>query len=309
MKTAMIASFAAILLPALAGCQPAKTGGEEADTGSIPKIEGYTLLWSDEFNGTDLNTKVWNIEVNGNGGGNNELQYYTDRKSNVSMGTDPESGEKCLILTAIKESYSGRSCTSGRVNTKNKMAFKHGLVEARMKIPRTTNGLWPAFWMMGNDYDRVGWPACGEIDIMEMGSAEGIKNNTQERYFSGWMHWGPSYNGGAYPNYGQYRTNSYAIQGSYHTFRLYWDENQIRMYLDQNLYPTVEPYCTMDIPASDADAAPGKYFHKPFFILFNLAVGGNFTGTGNINDITALNAENGYKANFYIDYVRVYQKE
>ena len=277
----------------------------------IDPIEGYTLIWTDDFNGTELNRNVWNIEVNGNGGGNAEWQYYTDRPSNVRVGKDPETGEGCLILTAVKENYSGRPCTSGRVNTKKNLTFTHGLIEARIKIPYTANGLWPAFWLMGNDYDQVGWPRCGEIDIMEMGNRNGIVRGTQDRYFSGWFHWGPSYNGGAYPNTGKDKTNDYPIQGSYHTFRMYWDANQIRMYLDQDIYPNITPYCSLSIPASTDNNSAGYYFHKPFFILFNLAVAGNFTGitgTYDMSRITALNEGNNYTANFYIDYVRIYHK-
>ena len=288
--------------------------GVDPNEPPINPIEGYTLVWADEFNGTELNRNVWNIEVSSNGGGNAEWQYYTDRPANVWLGTAP-TGEKCLVLTAKKEMYtqSGvtRHCTSGRVNTKKNLTFTHGLIEAKINIPLTANGLWPAFWLMGNDYDQVGWPKCGEIDIMEMGNRNGIIRGTQDRYFSGWFHWGPSYNNGAYPNTGKDKTNDYSIQGSFHTFRMYWDADQIRMYLDQDIYPNIAPYCSLSIPASDADNAAGKYFHKPFFILFNLAIAGNFTGiTGNydMSRITALNEANDYTAHYYIDYVRIYQK-
>jgi len=281
--------------------------GVDPNDSIVDDLDGYTLFWSDEFNNGALNSSIWNMEINGNGGGNNELEYYTNRPQNVSVGTDPETGEGCMILTAIKENYSGKTCTSGRVNTRDKFSFEHGLIEARIKIPYTADGLWPAFWMMGADYGQVGWPRCGEIDIMEMGSSTGIHNGTQDRYFGGWMHWGIVTNGN-HPNSGRAITNSYSVQGSYHTFRMYWDESQVKMYLDKDIYPSVQPYMTMNIPASDDDAAPGKYFHKPFFIIFNLAVGGNYTGISDINNITALNADNNYTSSFYIDYVRVYQK-
>jgi beta-glucanase (GH16 family) len=276
----------------------------EYEAPDIPQnIDGYAFVWSDEFNGGVLNAEVWNIEVSGSGGGNNELQYYTARQENVSLGTDPESGEKCLILTAIKENYSGKTCTSGRVNSKKKFAFEHGLIEARVKIPQTANGLWPAFWLMGDDYDEVGWPQCGEIDIMEMGNANGIGAGTQDRYFNGATHWGQSWEN--HPNYAHAVTNSYSVQETYHTFRLYWDNEKLSMYLDKEIYPAAPPYYEMAIAASDNQNSPGYYFHKPVFILFNLAVGGDFTGIHNINNITALGNT---PVNFYIDYVRLYQK-
>jgi beta-glucanase (GH16 family) len=277
--------------------------------GATPKdIDGYTLIWTDEFNGSELDRKVWNVEVNGNGGGNNELQYYADRPENISMGVHPETGEHCVILTAKKEDYNGKFCTSGRINTKEKLAFMHGMIEARINIPFTANGLWPAFWMMGNDYNQTGWPGCGEIDIMEMGNRDGISRGTQDRYFSGWYHWGQGYNGGSYPNTGKNKTSRYSIQGTFHTFRMYWDENNIRMYLDKDLYPLVQPYSSLSISDAGVPDSPGIYFHKPFFILFNLAVGGNFMGICDISGVTALNKGNGYAVNYYIDYVRIYQR-
>ena len=117
--------------------------------------DGYTLVWQDLFDGTDLDPMRWTIEVNGNGGGNNELQYYTDRTDNVCVSKDSK-GNGCLILTAKRESYLGKQFTSGRIISKNKVSFKYGKIEAAIRLPKTANGLWPAFWMMGNDFDQVG---------------------------------------------------------------------------------------------------------------------------------------------------------
>ena len=273
-------------------------------------MAGYTLVFEDDFNGPTLNENVWNIEVNGEGGGNNELQYY--RRENVSVGVDPQTGETALILTAKKEGFSGpikppgnmnnvyKSATSGRVMSRDKMHFRYGVIEARIKFPYTWKGLWPAYWMMGN---TKGWPACGEIDIIEMGHSSATEANSARR-FSGWWHWGTSwdmYGPGAYPNTGSNKIPSYDVQGSYHIWRLEWDENNMRMYFDNE----AQPYAQLGISGT-GEANTGSYFRQSFFVLFNLAVGGTYTGINNVNNVTAFNSTPEPK--MYVDYVRVYQK-
>lgn len=259
--------------------------------------DGYRLVWADEFDGAALNADDWNIEVNGYGGGNNELQYY--RAENVSVQ------DGCLVLTARKESYGGKAFTSGRLNTSHKHFFTHGRIESSICLPKTANGLWPAFWMLGNDYDSVGWPRCGEIDILEMGNASGISSGKQETFFNGACHWG-FYKDGAYPNYARSSNAPYSLQdGAFHLFTLIWDEEAIAMYLDRDKYPDAEPYYKMNIVDYNGDWAVGNYFHHDFFIVYDLAVGGNFTGIHNTAGITAL--ADGERS-MYIDYVRVYQK-
>ncbi len=279
-------------------------------TVSSIKSDNYELVWQDNFDGTVLNeTDNWTIEVMGDGG-NAEYQWY--QRPNISVGKDPESNENCLIITIKKEDVNNRKFTSGRLKTSGKVAFKYGKIEARIKLPKTANGLWPAFWMMGDDYPSVGWPKCGEIDILETGNAAGIRNGTQERYFNGHFHWGESYNGGAYPNWGKSTTNAYSIQDDeFHLFTMIWDENSIKMYLDLDRNPNKEPYLEMGINGKDEPGNVGRYFHKPYYIIFNCAVGGHFTGitgSNNYDKITALNAGNNYEAKMYVDYVRVYQK-
>ncbi len=301
MKTSFIlaASLLAIVLPQTADSAEPQEGSGATD--------GYSLVWQELFDGQELNPLRWDIEVNGSGGGNNELQYYTDRAENVRLGDDGN-GHGCLILTARRENYSGKNFTSGRVNSKNRIAFKHGKIEASIKLPRTANGLWPAFWMMGNDYDEVGWPKCGETDILEMGNAEGIKHGTQERFFNGACHWGQ---GWPAASYAKSTTKTYSLQdGEFHLFTVIWDENAISMYVDLDRQPRQNPYYKIDIPADDPDNewSAGNYFHKDNFILFNLAVGGDFTGLHNASDITALNDGNGNEASMYVNYVRIYQK-
>ncbi len=262
----------------------------------------YTLVWSDEFNSTELDLTKWLIEDNGNGGGNNELQYYDSR--GVSMGEEPETGRHCLILTARKEQYRGKTASSGRVNTSNGYTFTHGRVDALIRLPKTADGLWPAFWLLGADFKQVGWPRCGEIDILEMGNSTGIRRGMQERYFNGACHWG-YYEGGGYPNYAQASDAPYSLQDGFHLFTLVWDDKKVATYLDLHLYPDNEPYFMMNIDDKSSDKSPGNYFHHDFFIIFNLAVGGNFTGIWDIDKVTALSSG---EASMYVDYVRVYQK-
>ena len=275
------------------------------------EINGYRLVWQDLFDGEVLDESAWNIEVNGNGGGNNESQYYC--RENVSISKEPKSGKSCLTLTARRENYGGKQFTSGRVNSMGKKYFTHGKVEAYICLPKTANGLWPAFWMMGNDYPEVGWPRCGEIDILEMGNAEGIRTGTQETFFNGACHWGfyKDVGGGnyAYPNYAKSSNAPYSLQdGEFHLYTLIWDEKKVSMYLDLDKYPNVAPYYEMGIEGTDDEWATGLYFHHDHFILFNLAVGGHFTGiVNNPNGITALPNE-GSEAKMFIDFVKVYQK-
>lgn len=277
----------------------------------IAADDGYKLVWSDEFNGTALDREAWNVEVNGSGNGNDELEYYIDNPANVTLGKDPETGAGCLILTAKREKYNDgknfKEFTSGRINTKDKVYFTHGRVESRIKLPKTANGLWPAFWLLGQAYDKEGWPRCSEIDILEMGNAEGIQRGVQDRYFNGACHWG-FWKNGAYPNYAKSTTNSYSLQdGEFHTFTLEWDDDNIRMYLDREEHPDAAPYYEMGISDMNGDWATGRWFHQDCFLLFNLAVGGRFTGILNPNQITAI--KEGEEAKMYVDWVRVYQKE
>ena len=254
--------------------------------------EGYKLFWSDEFDGPSLNTDNWTCETGGHGWGNAELQYYTDRPENV----DVRDGK--LVITARKENYQGSKATSARLITLGKVYFKYGYVTASIKLPKTANGLWPAFWMMGNDFKSKGWPNCGETDILEMGHSNGMKNGTQDRFLNGACHWGEPH----HLYYANDITNEYSVQdGQFHTFTCIWDENQIAMYIDLDTKPDAKPYFKMAIK----DFGDNE-FRKDNFILLNLAVGGNFPGIWDINQVTALNDG---PAEMEIDYVRVFQKK
>ena len=254
--------------------------------------EGYKLFWSDEFDGPNLNTDNWTCETGGHGWGNAELQYYTDRPENV----DVRDGK--LVITARKENYQGSKATSARLITLGKVYFKYGYIVASIKLPKTANGLWPAFWMMGNDFKSKGWPNCGEIDILEMGHQNGIKDGVQDRYLNGACHWGDN----GYAGYGPSTTYNYSLQdGEFHTFTCIWTENEVAMYVDLDTKPNARPYFKMTI-----NQFGNNEFRKDNFILLNLAVGGNFPGIWDINQVTALN--NG-PAEMEVDYVRVFQKK
>ena len=217
--------------------------------------------------------------------------------------------------------------------------MEYGKVEARIAFPHTADGLWPAFWMLGNnlatdlgnndDVDaraaqlaaegRVVWPKCGEIDICEMGHHNGIEAGTQDRYFNGACHWGESFNNGAYPNYGQFNTADYPIQGDFHLFTLEWSEDSIAMYLDKDLYPEVEPYFQLSLRGKEVNE-PGHYFNHPFYLVLNLSVGGFFPNMPaaekyperitaddpSFQKVTALPAD-GTPVKMFVDYIRVYK--
>lgn len=290
--------FAAMIPGILLAAEP-QTGSGETD--------GYFLVWQDLFDSGELNRARWNVEVSNAGGGNNELQYYIDEPANVHVGDDGL-GNGCLILTARREEYGNRHFTSGRVNSKNKIAFTHGKIEASIRLPKTADGLWPAFWMMGNDFDEVGWPKCGETDILEMGHSDGIRNGAQERFFNGACHWGQ---GWPAASYAKSSTKSYSLQdGEFHLYTAIWDDQKISMYVDLDKRPKQNPYYELVYPQNDPDNewSAGNYFHKDNFILFNLAVGGNFPGIHDHLQITALGEEQGSEASMYINFVKIYQK-
>lgn len=292
MRTLNLLSAVALALPL----------GVSAQTTTPPS--GYELRWSDEFTGTSLNTTLWNIEENGNGGGNQELQYY--RKENVAVH------DGNLVLTARRENYNNKQFTSGRVNTRDKAYFKHGIIQARIKFPKTANGVWPAYWMMGNDYGKVGWPKCGEIDIVETGNADGIKNGTQTRHFGSTLHWGTSA-GAAHKQCGTsyLAPETNPLQNDdYHIITMEWNGNFMQMFYDLEDFSVSAKnkarFYSVSIPSSTNTSDIGYYFQKPFFFIFNLAVGGNYTGIYNAGGITAMpNA--GDEAKMYVDWVRVYQ--
>lgn len=248
----------------------------------------YNLVWSDEFNENNIDAN-WNKEVTDKPA-NNELQAYVNSPRNI----DVVDGN--LVLTARRETKGTRYFLSGRVNTKNKVNFKHGVIRARIKLPKTKGGLWPAFWMMGEDISMIGWPHCGEIDILECGHSQGMGGN-EETFFSAALHWGKDPKNHSYLSYT--KNNAYSVEDDYHIWTCVWTEETISCYLDDQ----TEPYFTTPVGTGHA---PSAFVHKPNFILLNIAVGGDFPGILNQNDVTAL-PKMGSEAKMLIDWVRVYQ--
>lgn len=215
-------------------------------------------LWHDEFDGETIDTSKWTFEIGtGAGGwGNNEWEYYTSRKENAYIK------DGVLHIRAQKEDYEGQKYTSARMITKDKFAFTYGTVEARIALP-TGKGIWPAFWMLGQNIDEVSWPACGEIDIIEA-------VNTENKIY-GTNHWA---NGAEYATYGNntgdYRNQKFELDiMQFHTYKFTWDEKYIRMFVDDFMYHEIL------IENNEGDT---EEFHKPFFFLLNVAVAGNWPG-------------------------------
>jgi beta-glucanase (GH16 family) len=245
----------------------------------------WTLVWSDEFNGPDgapPDPQKWTAIVDGSGLGNNELEYYTSRLENVYQSHGN------LTIVARKEHYIGadgitREFTSARLQTLGHFAQQYGRFEARIKIPGG-QGIWPAFWMLGSDIAANPWPACGEIDIMEnVGYEPGKVHGT--------LH-GPLYFG-ENPLTGAYKLpDDKRLSDDYHTYAVEWDASEIRFYIDDHLYETQTP-----------DSIPGSkrwVFDRPFFVILNLAVGGNWPRYP--DDTTK------FPVTMLVDYVRVYKE-
>ncbi len=241
----------------------------------------YELVWSDEFNYAGLpDSTKWTFETGGGGWGNNELQYYTkNRTENARV----QNGK--LIIEARKENYENRQYTSARLITyPNNHSWQYGRVEASIKLPYG-QGIWPAFWMLGNGiFENTAWPACGEIDIMEMvGGGAGRDNKTH-----GTLHWSDANNNHAYYG-GAYQLSSGILADTFHVFAIEWDQYQIRWFID-----------TIQFHVIDITPAHLSEIHNKFFILLNIAVGGNWPGNPDATTV--------FPQQMAVDYVRVYQK-
>jgi len=239
-----------------------------------------SLAFADEFDGpagARPDVTRWVNDVGGNGWGNNELQYYTNSTRNAALD-----GAGHLVVTAIAETMGGRSYTSARIKTQGTFEQAYGRFEARIQLP-SGRGLWPAFWLLGSNLVQAGWPACGEIDVMEaIGSQPSVNRGS--------LH-GPSYSGGAA------LTSRYTLSGGarfdqdFHVFAIDWDGTGVRFSVDGQIYVarTVD-----DLPPSGL-----LVFDHPFFVILDVAVGGNFPGSPD--------ASTAFPQQMIVDYVRVYR--
>ena len=231
-----------------------------------PDTDIWELSWSDEFDGTSLDLNTWTHEFGASGWGNNELQNYTSHPGNLSVADG--------MLTISARQNSPGNYTSARIITNNKVELKYGKIEGRIKVP-TGQGIWPAFWMLGANFESVSWPDCGEIDIMEHVNNEPLTNSA--------IHW---QNGGH-----TYRTNSIPYERNvFHTYGAIWDESSITFTIDDI------PFWTRTFTASD-NSIP--IFQRDFFFILNIAVGGNWPGNPDGTTV--------FPANMDVDYIRVYQ--
>ena len=242
-----------------------------AFSNTVKAADNYELVWSDEFNGNSLDTNTWNYEIGTGswGWGNNEQQYYTDRNIKVSNGT--------MKITAKREDYGGMKYTSSRITTKNKKNFKYGKIEARIKMPKF-KGVWPAFWMLGANQDSVGWPKCGEIDIVEAINDENLVYGTLH-----WFH-DPGNN-----NADSGSSVAVADRTEYHVYGVEWTADKLRWYVDGKVYRT------MDVSNDSFSEV-----RKEYFVIFNMAIGGQWPGY----DID----ETAFPATMEVDWVRAYKK-
>ena len=254
----------------------------EADS-DIPEIEGYNLLWNDEFNGDALDETIWNYEPHEPGWTNEELQEYTTSTDNVFVR------DGNLVIKAIKSKKDGKDYyTSGKVTAQNKKDFTYGKVVARAKAPEG-KGLWPAIWMMPQDESYYGqWPKCGEIDIMEV-----LGSDVKTAY--GTLHYGEPHG----EQQGTVVLDNGSFADDFHEYSVEWEPGEMRWYIDDELYLTVNDWFTA-VQGEDEKPYPAP-FDQPFFVQMNLAVGGTWPGDPDENT----DFDN---AEFEIDYVRVYQK-
>ena len=240
----------------------------------------WNIVWSDEFNGTNINSNTWTYDL-GNGGsnpgwGNSELEYYTGRTNNASVAGG------LLHIVARKESTNGFSFTSARLKTQGLAAWKYGRFEWRARCPAGT-GFWPALWFLGTNITSVGWPGCGEIDVMETSGAALAS-------VQGSLHSGSD----------ETAIYTFPADGSvtnFHTYVLDWSTNTFLFYVDGHLYQSQTSW------TSRLGAAYPAPFDKPCFMILNLAVGGNYVGTPSV---ATINANGGFPGDLQVDYVRVY---
>jgi beta-glucanase (GH16 family) len=249
----------------------------QPDAGDLPGYP-WNLIWQDEFEGeagARPDQDNWLAQV-GTDWGNQQLEFDTDRTDNAALD-----GEGHLVITARRESFQGRNYTSARLATRGRFQRQYGRFEARMKLPRG-QGMWPAFWLLGTDIDNVGWPNCGEIDVME-------NRGQQMRVIRGSLH-GPGYSAGA--NHGRETDVGVDLGNDFHTYVVEWDPGRVIWKVDDHVYFTATP---ADLPA-------GKVwvYDHPFYVILNVAVGGNFVGNPD--------GSTQFPQQMVVDYVRAYER-
>ncbi|MBN1241159.1 MAG: glycoside hydrolase family 16 protein [Spirochaetales bacterium] len=281
MRAARLAAFAALPLAISACVEPGGTLVEEFLT---IDLTDWTLAWSDEFEGPGLDAAKWVPEIgNGSGGwGNGELQYYTARPENLAIVE--ADGASALRIAARAEAYKGFAYTSARIKTERKFSFQYGRAEARIRLP-AGQGLWPAFWMLGDSIDPLGWPECGEIDILEMKG--GISDDT----VSGTIHYKNASGYHQYTPPGEAPLPSGVFADGWHVFGVDWNAERVLWYLDGEVFHR----------ESVVEADREEFRSGPFFLILNLAVGGQFLGYQTPPSGFA-------SAEMLVDWVRVYQK-
>jgi beta-glucanase (GH16 family) len=238
----------------------------------------WHLVWSDEFDGPAgalPEASKWSFELGGDGWGNGELEFHT-------AGNAVLDGAGDLVITARREAKGTRAFTSGRLASRGKLEQAYGRFEARLRLP-AGKGLWPAFWLLGADVDRVGWPACGEIDIVE-------ERGAQPWRVSSALH-GPGYSAGD-ALIAPYETADHRPLTDFHRYAVEWTADQLRFFVDDVLYHTEH--------ASRLGPGARWVFDHPFFLILDLAVGGSFGGPP--DDSTP------FPATLIADYVRVYRR-
>lgn len=276
----------ALSVVAFLGCGGSDGGDDDPGTGT-PSIaiptggatsplsrSGYTLLWNDEFDGTALNAANWTHELGTgtDGWGNAELQYYRPNNTTLQDGH--------LIITAKEESIEGSNYTSSRIISQNKFDFQYGRVDIRAALPEG-KGMWPALWMLGSNFASVGWPQCGEIDIMEKVGGPGLENEIH-----GTVHWQAET---AYANFGGSVNLSSNTTSQFHVYSVEWTATEIRWFVDDVQYHVI-------------DTRPGHLdeFRRNFFFILNVAVGGRWPGSPD--------ATTTFPQHMFVDYVRVFQE-
>ncbi len=285
MKAILKKTGAALTLALISTACAFSDGGTStaADEKKTLSYDGYELKWQEDFNGTELDRNSWNVELHERGWVNNELQEYVDSEENIVV----RDGK--LILKPVTKNKKKKLYTSGRVNTQNKHDFKYGIIECSAKVPKG-KGFLPAFWMMPTDEQLYGqWPLCGEIDIMEV-----LGNDTSRSY--GTVHYGSPHA----ESQGSIQLGEDAFSDGFHLFSCEWEPGRITWYVDGEQIHTENDWFTK--PVGQKEKPYPAPFNQPFYIILNLAVGGDWPGD------PAKNADYIDSAAFEIDYVKVYQK-